>query len=216
VTAPDPYAYPDQPYYAPGWQEPPARREPLAVAALVTGVLGTGPVAVVLGAVGLHRVRSRGLRGRGLALAGLLLGVLGTLAWLAVGAVAVATAVATRPLGGDVAAPRDAHAVQLVTGVCLETLPTGPEVDRVRVVPCAQDHRAQVLTSYAFGADEEWPGDAAVVARVSAACTLTEDERASDLRLVAWSPTERSWAGGDRTGLCLAVSDEARTGSLLG
>ncbi len=216
MTAPDPYAYPDQPFYAPGWQPPRPRQEPLAVAALVTGVLGLGPVAVVLGAVGLHRVRARARRGRGLALAGLVLGIVGTLAWAALAAVTVGTALASRPLPGDVTEPRDAHAVQLVTGSCLADLPATAQVDQVRVVPCAGEHRAQVLTAYAFDDDQAWPGDAEVVARTSAACTLTDEERATGLRLVAWSPTEGSWAAGDRTGLCLAVSDRPTTGSMLG
>ncbi|HEY0186630.1 MAG TPA: DUF4190 domain-containing protein [Cellulomonas sp.] len=216
MTAPGPFSYPDQPFYAPGWQPPRPRTEPLALVALVAGVLGTGPVAIVLGALGIRSARRHGRRGRGLALAGLVLGLVGTLGWAALGTVAVGTAVASRPLPADVTGPRTAHAVQLVTGSCLADLPSDPQVDEVQVVPCAQEHLAQVLTTYAFTDDEDWPGDRAATARVEAACTLTAAEQATGLRLVAWSPTEGSWADGDRTGLCLAVAEQPGTGSLLG
>lgn len=216
----DRYAYPE-PFYAPGWQDPRPRTDGVAVAALVTGVVGLGPVAVVLGVLGLRRTRpagspgSRGRRGRGLAVAGLLLGVVGTLAWAALVAVGVGTSLASRPLPPDVDAPVDAHAVQLVAGSCVAELPPDGAVDRVRVVPCADEHAAQVVTTYDFGAGATWPGAAEVTARVHAACTLTEAEREQGLRMVAWSPTEASWARGDRTGLCLAVPPEPVTGSLL-
>jgi hypothetical protein len=216
----DAYAYPE-PFYAPGWQEPRPRTDGVAVAALVTGALGLGPVAVVLGVVGLRRTRpagspgGRGTRGRGLAVAGTVLGGVGTLAWVALAAITVGTTLASRPLPADVPEPVEAHAVQLVTGSCLADLPPDGAVDRVRVVPCEQEHAAQVVTEYDFPADAPWPGTAEVTARVHAACTLTEAERQQDLRMAAWSPTEASWAGGDRTGLCLAVLPQPATGSLV-
>lgn len=60
---------------------------PLAVAALICGLLGLAPAAVVLGHVGFVQARRSGQRGRGLAVAGLVLGYLaiavGVVAWLA-------------------------------------------------------------------------------------------------------------------------------------
>ncbi|WP_282944921.1 DUF4190 domain-containing protein [Cellulomonas endometrii] len=188
----------------------------MSVAALVTGVLGLGPVAVVLGLVGVRRTRAGALRGRGLAVAGLVLGGLGTLAWAALAAAGIGTALASRPLPPDVAAPVDARAVQLVTGNCLAELPEDGPVDRLRVVPCADEHAAQVVSAYEFGADAAWPGAAEAAARVAAGCDLTAAEQERGLTMVAWSPTERSWAAGDRTGLCVAVTAEPGTGSLLG
>jgi hypothetical protein len=218
----DPYAYPE-PYYAPGWQEqrPAPRTDGVAVAALVTGVLGLGPVAVVLGLLGVRRTRpagaagSRGTRGRGLAVAGTVLGAVGTLAWAGLAAIGIGTAVASRPLPADLAEPVDARAVQLVTGSCVAELPPDGAVDRVRVVPCDVEHAAQVVTAYDFPADTPWPGQAEVTARVQGACTLSDAEREQGLRMVAWAPTEASWSRGDRTGLCLAVPPQPVTGSLL-
>ncbi|GIG37092.1 DUF4190 domain-containing protein [Cellulomonas pakistanensis] len=213
----DRYAYPE-PFYAPGWTPPRPRTDGVAVASLVTGVLGLGPVALVLGLVGLRRTRpgAPGRRGgRGFAVAGVALGAAGTLAWAALVALGVGTALASRPLPADVAEPVDARAVQLVPGNCVEDLPADGRVDRVRVVPCTDPHAAQVVSAYAFEAGAAWPGPAEASARVQASCALTEDERAAGLQMLAWAPTERSWAGGDRTGLCLAVPPAPVTGSLL-
>lgn len=70
-------AYP--PPAAPADLSPPAppRRaplNPLAVAALVCGLLGLAPAAIVLGHVGVVQAGRSGERGRGLAVAGLVLG----------------------------------------------------------------------------------------------------------------------------------------------
>ncbi|MFF1530150.1 DUF4190 domain-containing protein [Cellulomonas sp. NPDC058312] len=209
-----PAGYPEA-YYAPGWGATPARTDGVAVAALVTGLLGLGPVALVLGLVALPRTRPGRRRGRGLAVAGVVLGGLGVLAWAALTAVGVGTALATRPLPGDVAEPVDARAVQLVTGSCVAELPADGPVDRVRVVPCADVHGAQVVTAYTFADDLPWPGQDRASATVAAACDLTAAEQERGLHAVAWAPTERSWASGDRGGLCLAVLPEPGTGSLL-
>jgi len=182
----------------------------------VTGVVGLGPAALVLAIVALRRIASRHTRGRGLAIAGAVLGVLGTVA-LAVGVTAVVlTALGTRSLPADVPAARDARAQQLVTGNCLASLPANGPVGSVRVVPCADPHEAQVVTEFSFAANAVWPGQQAADARVARACVLDDDEIAEGVRTVTWSPTERSWADGDRVGLCLAVVDGGGvTGSFL-
>ncbi|WP_431838515.1 DUF4190 domain-containing protein [Cellulomonas sp. Y8] len=213
----DPYGYPE-PFYAPGWAPPRPRTDGVAVAALVAGVLGTGPVALALGLVGLHLTRRAApepRRGRGLAVAGVVLGALTTLAWIALAAVLVGSAQAQRPLPSDVAEPVDAHAVQLVPGSCLADVPDDGPVDRVRVVPCADPHAAQAVSSYAFEPDAAWPGAAEASARVAASCDLTAAEREQGTRMLAWAPTEASWARGDRAGLCVAVPPAPVTGSLL-
>lgn len=182
---------------------------------LVTGVLALGPVAVVLGIVALRRITSRGTRGRGLAVAGLVLGSVSTLALVGTVVGLVLTAQATRALPADVTSARDARAVQLVTGNCVEELPDDGPVDTVRVVPCAEPHAAQVVTQFDFERDAVWPGQAAAHARVARACVLDDAEREAGALAVTWAPTEQGWAGGDRRGLCLAVVDGTVTGSLL-
>ena len=195
-----------EPYYAPGWQPPRPRTEPTAVAALVTGVLALGPVALVLGLVARRRVARRGTRGGGLAVAGIVLGALGTLAWVAVVLVVLLTARATSPLPPDVSAPRDAHVAQLVVGNCLANLPADGDVDVVRVVPCADEHAASVVSEYRFGDDAVWPGQTGADARVAQACVLSTAEQDAGDTVVTWAPTQDGWDSGDRTGLCLIAT----------
>ncbi len=133
---PDRYEYP-APYYAGGWQQPAAPQAPwdgVSIAALATGVVGLGPVPIVLGAMGATRTAGRRRRGRWMAWVGLALGVVSTLSWVALVGLAV---LLLRPLPADVSAPRFATPQQLVVGNCLQTLPTDGEVWAVRVVPCA-------------------------------------------------------------------------------
>ncbi|MDM8084337.1 septum formation family protein [Cellulomonas cellasea] len=205
-----------EPYYAPGWHPPRAPLDRWSVASVVAGALMTGPVAIALGVIGLRRTRAHGSRGGRLALVGIGLGVVGSLAIAAVAVGVQLTAAATRPLPLDVDAPRDAQAVQLVTGHCVDPLPAGGDVDDVTVTPCDQPHAAQVVTEYRFDRAAVWPGQQAADRRVWAACTLTPDEVAAGVRAVAWAPTEQSWKRGDRTGLCLATVDGGGlTGSFL-
>jgi hypothetical protein len=203
-------------HYAPGWVEPRPRLEPTAVWSLVTGVLGLGPAALVLAAVAFRRLRTRHTRGRGLAIAGAVLGVVGTVGLVVGVTVAVLTVMASRTLPADVPAAREARAQQLVTGNCVLSVPEDGPVDSVRVVPCAEPHEAQVVTEFTFAPGAVWPGQQSADARVARACVLDAEEVAAGVRTVTWSPTERSWADGDRVGLCLAVYDGGGiTGSFL-
>lgn len=204
-------------YYAPGWQPATPGVEPLAVASVPAGVV-LGPVGVGLGAAALSRVRSRGTRGRGLAVAGMVLGAVATLGWVVGGIAWWQGEQARTPLAGDVDAPRTVSAVQLVLGTCLDELPPDGEVSRVRAVPCADEHRAQVVGRTDLGADEVWPGQDAVDRRVARVCTpeTLGPDAPEDVRLVVWAPTEASWRGGDRTGLCLASSEAPLPADLIG
>lgn len=190
--------------------------EPLAVWSLVTGILLLGPVALVLAVLALRRIARGGTRGKGMAIAGAVLGLVGTLALVAAVTAGVLTAVATRPLPADVSSARTAHAQQLVTGNCLETLPADGRVESVRVVPCADPHEAQVVTVYEFSDDAVWPGQRVADSRVARSCVLDQAELDAGVTPATWAPTERSWARGDRVGLCLAVvAGGGVTGSFL-
>jgi hypothetical protein len=97
-TTPYPtYAASPAPYQAPGYQTPgyppPGYPSPygpvavaptngLAVAALVTAIIGLGPVAAILGHVARRQIRERGEQGDGLALAGIIVGWATTALWV--------------------------------------------------------------------------------------------------------------------------------------
>ncbi|WP_147796629.1 DUF4190 domain-containing protein [Cellulomonas sp. Y8] len=85
--------YPQAPYSPNQYQQAP-RTDGVSIAALVTGILGTGVVAIVLGILGLRRTKRDGTQGRGLAIAGLVLGGLGVLSWVVIG-VTVGAAIAS-------------------------------------------------------------------------------------------------------------------------
>ncbi|SKC37294.1 DUF4190 domain-containing protein [Krasilnikoviella flava] len=102
ASSPDastPYAstsYASTPYastpYASVPQAPAGGTDGVSIAALVTGVLFLGVVPLVLGIVGLARVRRSGRPGAGLAVAGIVLGALSTVGWV-VGVVLLGVAV---------------------------------------------------------------------------------------------------------------------------
>lgn len=119
------------------------------------------------------------------------------------------------PLPPEVTSPRSAAAVQLVTGHCLESLPPHGEVDGVRLVPCEQEHAAEVFSQYAFRAEDVWPGQDEAHARVARACQLPATLLESGVAAVTWAPSPASWDRGDRTGLCIAALPEPTTGTLL-
>lgn len=76
--------YPQAPYSPNQYQAAP-RTDGVSIAALVTGIVGTGVVAIVLGVLGLRRTKKNGTQGRGLAIAGIVLGGLGVLSWIVLG-----------------------------------------------------------------------------------------------------------------------------------
>ncbi|MEG3616279.1 septum formation family protein [Isoptericola haloaureus] len=128
---------------------------------------------------------------------------------------------AWEPVAADVTAPTTVNAVQLVLGSCLSGASTEGGVGAVEVVPCADPHVAEVVGRTDAASDAIWPGEDVVAARTARGCTAdllgpqARAEAAPSVAFVVWTPTEDSWAAGDRTGLCVAVLDEERTGSLL-
>lgn len=107
------------------------------------------------------------------------------------------------------------HSAQVVAGMCIESL--GDSAGTVTVVPCAQEHGAEVVTAYTFTGDE-WPGDNAAAATVLNFCAgqLAPGgplAKAADGRVwVAWVPSQGTWQHGDRAGLCLVTSKTPWTG----
>lgn len=177
----------------------------VSIAGVVTGILALGPVAVVLGALGLRRTRTRWLRSPGLAVAALVLGIAGTMGWIALGVAAALGAFAgpsLTPVAGDVPAPRSVHAQALASGNCLATLPPQQEVGEVPVVPCSQPHIAQVIGSATLTATS-YPGPDEALAQGEELCApVTEPYRADG---TSWwiVPSPAGWDAGTRDVVCL-------------
>ncbi|ACZ23424.1 hypothetical protein Sked_35360 [Sanguibacter keddieii DSM 10542] len=152
---------------------------------------------------------------------GLLVGILVAVVVVALGVTAFFVFFAgsdPEALEPDVSSSTQATVGQLVVGNCLEDISGSGSVGDVSVVPCADDHTSQVIGSTTF-TDGDFPGQPTLVAQTTAACTpdlvTSGDVPAEDLALVVWTPSETSWSGGDRVGLCIATVDGSTTGSLV-
>lgn len=203
---PDRYEYPPA-YYAGGWQQPAPQAAPwdgVSIAALVTGIVGLGPVPAVLGAVGAARTSGGRRRGRWMAWVGIALGLLSLLGWLAIAGLAW---LLLRPLPADVDAPRFAAAQQLTVGNCLQTLPDDGTVWVVRVVPCADSHEARVVGRQNL---TDPPDGQTRLDQAAAAVCADQPLPADATGLVVWAPTP-----GHATVTCL-VTTHPSTGDVSG
>lgn len=70
---PEQYPYPPAPLQRP--------TDGLAIASLVTGVLGLALIPLILGLISLNKIKKTGAQGRGMAIAGVVLGALGTVGY---------------------------------------------------------------------------------------------------------------------------------------
>ncbi|MGW8568635.1 septum formation family protein [Isoptericola sp. NPDC055881] len=126
---------------------------------------------------------------------------------------------AWEPLPAAVTQPVEANAVQLVLGSCLRELPTG-DVGRVTVVPCSDEHAAQVVGRTDSAPGAVWPGPDALGRRASAVCGAQQlggtGREVEGVRFVVLTPSEAGWTSGDRASLCLAVTPAPASDDLLG
>jgi hypothetical protein len=185
----------------------------LATAALVCGLTGLvvfflvvpSIVAVVLGLIAWNRARrapSPG-DGRGRALAGWILGLIGVLGFVAF----VIGAVATNGFEAGTISIYDVH-----PGQCIDF---ADDSDNVRDVPrrdCDEPHDGEVFLVSSVGDPDEFPGVSELDRRAEAVCigdafeqyvgTAYDD---SELNVTYVTPSEDSWAAGDRDVVCVAT-----------
>ncbi|WP_258056255.1 DUF4190 domain-containing protein [Streptomyces sp. Ru62] len=234
---PEPYGpspYPQQPGGFPGlpayqpWSQGyrpynhPAPVNGLAIASLVLGVLCCLPgVGLVLGLAGLRQIRRRGERGTGLAVGGAVLSGVGLVLW----GVLLATGGASALWHGFEDGARGGRTLALAEGECFDT-PGGAlsgdtyDVDKVS---CAGAHDGEVFATVTLPGGS-YPGDDAVADTADERCWSLQDGYAMDgwavprdVDVYFLTPTEDSWAAGDREITCVfgsAAEGEDLTGSL--
>ncbi|MEU8796819.1 septum formation family protein [Spirillospora sp. NPDC048819] len=184
------------------------RTNRLAIAALVTGLLGLVLLAVGLAIAALIQAGRRGETGKGLAVGGLVASAV----WTVAGAVAVVAF-----LGSLVSAERDGFgnvtdkdkvlAAMLRVGDCFN----GFEGDRiaplVTALPCTQPHEGEAVAKLQLSGDE-YPGDGEIRSQANDACDrktlqLWKSRYARDLVAYNITPTRSTWDTGDRELFCL-------------
>ena len=138
-------------------------------------------------------------RGRGITLAVVI--TLAAVLVLGGGAWGIGYWLQTRPVAIDSATTATAR--QVTTGHCLAELPPDGSVSRVRLVPCAEPHEAEVVGVLDLGPGP-WPGEEAVDAQVERWCEMDTAQREAGFTAVAWTPSSRGWAQGDTRGVCIA------------
>lgn len=182
--------------------------EPLAVAGVATSPLGV--TGIVLGFLARGRVKQTRRRSMALAWAGIGLGALFTVGWVLL-AVTLALngtidRALERPQAGDASEPRTIASANLAVGNCVSVLPPAESVGEVRVVPCAQEHIAQVISLEEIYAGS-YLGAEETASRAIESCTAAlEDLGETDPPVEPWylAPSEEGWNQGNHTVVCLA------------
>jgi hypothetical protein len=186
------------------------------------GVLCCLPgVGLLLGLIALGQIRRQGHRGKGLAIGGSVLSGIGIALWVLL----LATGGASDFWQGIKDGARDGASISLVKGECFDA-PGGRlsgetyDVDRV---PCSGEHDGEVFASFRLGAGR-YPGDDSVAGTADERCYGLQDAYAmdgwavpADVDVYYLTPTEDSWAAGDREVTCVfGNTTEGRnlTGSL--
>lgn len=189
---------------------PKQKVEPLAVAGIATSPLG--PVGIALGLLARGRVKQTRRRSMGLAWTGVALGALFTVGWVLTATVLSMNGTIDRalesPQPGDVAEARTVAAANLAEGNCISTLPPAEQVGEVRLVPCAEEHIAQVVTLHELSGD--FPGADALTDQAVTLCTADVGQLdGGDASFVPWYlvPSETGWAQGNTQVVCLLRGD---------
>lgn len=109
---------------------------------------------------------------------------------------------------------------QLQPGHCIAGLGSQPRHVDMQVVPCADQHNAELLI-VSETPSTEYPGDEALAAEADAWCgdllPALLHGIPDDMMFGTLYPSEATWAEGDRSRLCFAVAYDAYfTGSFIG
>jgi hypothetical protein len=219
---------PQEPYqqpYPPNWGHPypqPQRQAPapvngIAVTSLVLGIVCClPPLGLILGALALTQIRRKGGRGKGMAIAGIVLSSISTLLVLLVIASGEAREAWNGFRDGFQGAARSKSTQDLRRGDCFNV--PGGDLERVvvsvRIVPCAEEHDAEVTGTYRIKKSDPAPGGPRGEEFAEKTCLDINDAYArdswalpEDVETYYYIPTEQSWARGDRMLTCTFTGD---------
>ncbi len=178
-----------------------------AIAAFVLGILGGTILSVIFAIVALFQTRARRERGRGLAIAALVISA----AWIA-----VITSLITY---GISAQGKSVQATDLSTGDCIKDSAEGKLPTWVKRVRCDRPHYGEVFAVLALPDTTTYPGEEPLRAR-SDECGPSFFDYAPNspegptFRVAVAYPTADGWANGERSVVCVAMSQHERWSSL--
>jgi hypothetical protein len=205
---------------------PPPGTNGLAIAALVTGILGTLCFSsFVLAIAALVQVSRTGQKGRGLAIASLVLSTL----WVAGGVTVTAVSVyadqhARHDTAAALAQSEDVSTYDIAVGDCLVTdqiADNEDPIDTLPRVPCKKRHDTEVY-SIVQASGDKYPGDTEMMKTADDLCDQ-EFDRVLPQKVVENDsygvfdlyPTADSWSqDDDRAITCMVTTSDLRTGSL--
>ncbi|MFB4304097.1 septum formation family protein [Actinomadura sp. NTSP31] len=186
----------------------PRRTNRLAIAALVTGLLGLVVLAVGFGIAALVQIGRRGDKGRGLAVVGLVAAV----AWTCAGVVVYKTILSPflsvkRDAAGHIVEGGKIFARDLRIGDCF-TGPAREDARTVSAMPCTVPHDAEAVAAVTLPDRPSFPGDAWINATSKRLCearygALVKSRYRENLKSYFLKPRRDGWDGGARKVTCV-------------
>ena len=197
----------------------PAGTSGLAVGALVTGLMGLGPVPIGLGIGALVTLRRSRETGRGMAIAGVVLGAVSTLFFGGLFVLGMVSADDDPYAAPDVPAASADPAQGAADPVDIGDLPEGtcfddgPDEFDATMRPCTAAHDGEVFSTLVLG-PRAFPGDRAVRDEAQASCDreftryVGIDVHRSRLETDVLYPDRSMWEDGYRDVMCLAYGPD--------
>jgi hypothetical protein len=178
-----------------------------AIAAFVLGILDGTILSVIFAIVALFQTMDRRQRGRGLAIAALVISA----AWIAV----ITSLIAY----GLSAQGKTVHAIDLKTGDCVKDASESELPNWVKRVRCDRPHYGEVFAVLTLPDTTTYPGEEPLRTRGDE-CGHTFFEYAPNspegptFRVAVAYPTADGWANGQRSVVCVAMSEHERWSTL--
>jgi hypothetical protein len=178
-----------------------------AIAAFVIGILGGAILSVIFAIVALVQMNGRHQRGRGLAVAALGISAL----WIAIITSVIAYGISTQG--------KTVQSTNLNTGDCIKDAYKNELPTSVKRVRCDRPHYGEVFAVLTQPDAAPYPGDQPAIARGDECGPKFFDYAPNSpegpvFRVAVAYPTAQAWANGDRSVVCVAMSQHERWSSL--
>ncbi|QFG25692.1 DUF4190 domain-containing protein [Actinomadura sp. WMMB 499] len=208
---------------APGAPPPDGQRRTgaAAIIALVTGLLGLVPVALLFGIGALVFRRRRNRAGKSFAV----VGIAASLAWSAAAYLLLPVAAEAlfrveRDESGEIRRAETTLFTLLRKGDCFTGYDSTEELRMVKAVPCTEPHTGEVILRTTLP-DAPWPGDERVERAARVVCgseivRLRKSPRYPTLKPYYEVPNAVGWRLGRRQLICALHSDDELEGRLAG